>query len=86
MPESKGRGQGGGGGRCSRGKWKLWKGGSRSAIPALFTITEEEEGQRQRDASRRKKKGMAGKDREKLKVLCGVYLHSLVCFAALAHL
>ncbi|XP_068564916.1 ensconsin isoform X8 [Cebidichthys violaceus] len=54
MPDSKGRDKGGGGGGCSRGKWKLRKGGSRSAIPALFTITEEEEGQRRRDACRRK--------------------------------
>ncbi|XP_075940679.1 ensconsin [Anarhichas minor] len=54
MPDSKGRDKGGGGGGCSRGKWKLRKGGSRSAIPALFTITEEEEGQRLRDACRRK--------------------------------
>ncbi|XP_078029886.1 uncharacterized protein map7b isoform X3 [Epinephelus lanceolatus] len=56
MPESKGREQEGGGGGCSRGKWKLRKGGSRSAIPALFTINEEEEGQKRRDARRRKKK------------------------------
>ncbi|GAA6229238.1 ensconsin isoform X5 [Lates japonicus] len=56
MPESKGRGQGGGAGGCSRGKWKLKKGGSRSAIPALFTITEEEEGQKRRNTCRRKKK------------------------------
>ncbi|XP_049446314.1 ensconsin isoform X2 [Epinephelus fuscoguttatus] len=56
MPESRGREQGGGGGGCSRGKWKLRKGGSRSAIPALFTINEEEEGQKRRDARRRKKK------------------------------
>ncbi|XP_077949405.1 ensconsin isoform X17 [Gasterosteus aculeatus] len=56
MPDSKGRdkGGGGGGGGCTRGKWKLRQGGSRSAIPALFTITEEEEGQRRRDACRRK--------------------------------
>ncbi|XP_037305269.2 ensconsin isoform X9 [Pungitius pungitius] len=53
MPDSKGREKGGAGG-CSRGKWKLRQGGSRSAIPALFTITEEEEGQRRRDACRRK--------------------------------
>uniref|UniRef100_UPI0037E919A2 ensconsin n=1 Tax=Semicossyphus pulcher TaxID=241346 RepID=UPI0037E919A2 len=58
MPESKARGRGGGGGGdgCSRGKRKLRKGGSRSAIPALFTITEEEEGQRRKDACRKKKK------------------------------
>ncbi|XP_065820018.1 ensconsin isoform X2 [Labrus bergylta] len=58
MPESKGRGQGGGGGGdgCSRGKRKLRKGGSRSAIPALFTITEEEEGLRRKNVCRRKKK------------------------------
>ncbi|XP_062267127.1 ensconsin isoform X4 [Platichthys flesus] len=56
MPESKRKGQGGGTGGCSQGKWKLRKGGSRSAIPALFTITEEDEGQKRRDACRRKKK------------------------------
>ncbi|KAI3363761.1 hypothetical protein L3Q82_001377 [Scortum barcoo] len=56
MPDSKGRGLGGGGGGCSQGKQKLRRGGSRSAIPALFTITEEEEGQRRRDACRRKKR------------------------------
>ncbi|XP_033999138.1 ensconsin isoform X2 [Trematomus bernacchii] len=50
MPESKIQGGG------SRGKWKLRKGGSRSAIPALFTITEEEEGLRRRDARKRKKR------------------------------
>lgn len=60
MPDSKVQGGGG----CSRGKWKLRKGGSRSAIPALFTITEEEE--ERRDARRRKKRGMEGKDRGKL--------------------
>lgn len=64
MPDSKGRGRGGGG--CSRGKRKLWQGGSRSAIPALFTITEEEEGQRRRNACRRKKRGTEGKDRGRL--------------------
>ncbi|KAM8832028.1 uncharacterized protein map7b isoform 3-T3 [Spinachia spinachia] len=53
MPDSKGRHKGGGGGG-SRGKWKQRQGGSRSAVPALFTITEEEEGQRRRDACRRK--------------------------------
>ncbi|KAG7240576.1 hypothetical protein INR49_026725 [Caranx melampygus] len=56
MPEGKGPGRGGGAGGCSRGKWKLRKGGSRSAIPALFTITEEEEGEKRRGASRRRKK------------------------------
>ncbi|XP_074541771.1 uncharacterized protein map7b isoform X3 [Halichoeres trimaculatus] len=57
MPESKGRRQGGGGGDgCSQGKRKLRKGGSRSAIPALFTITEEEEGQKRKNVCRRKKK------------------------------
>ncbi|XP_035472701.1 ensconsin isoform X8 [Scophthalmus maximus] len=57
MPERKRRGQGGGaGGGSQQSKWKLRKGGSRSAIPALFTITEEDEGQKRRDACRRKKK------------------------------
>ncbi|XP_047429593.1 ensconsin isoform X3 [Mugil cephalus] len=53
MPDSKGRGEGGG---CPRGKWKLRKGGSRSAIPALFTITEEEEGQRRKHGCKKKKR------------------------------
>ncbi|XP_070781777.1 ensconsin isoform X1 [Enoplosus armatus] len=56
MPESKGQEQGGGGCGCTLGKRKLRKIGSRSAIPALFTITEEEEGQRRRNACRRKKR------------------------------
>ncbi|XP_029984282.1 ensconsin isoform X4 [Sphaeramia orbicularis] len=56
MPDSKGRGQEGGGGGCLQAKWRLTRGGSRSAIPALFTITEEEEGQRRRNACRKKKK------------------------------
>ncbi|CAJ1078237.1 ensconsin isoform X1 [Xyrichtys novacula] len=55
MPESKGRGQGGRDG-CSQGRRKLKKGGSRSAIPALFTINEEEEGQKRKDVCRRKKR------------------------------
>ncbi|XP_063758011.1 ensconsin isoform X9 [Eleginops maclovinus] len=56
MPDSKRQGGDGGGGGCSRGKWKLWKGCTRSAIPALFTIAEEEEGLRRRDARKRKKR------------------------------
>ncbi|XP_076729922.1 ensconsin isoform X9 [Maylandia zebra] len=56
MPDSKGRGERGGGGGCLQGKWRLRKRGNRSAIPALFTITEEEEVQRQRDACKRKTK------------------------------
>lgn len=84
MPESKGRGQGGGAGGCSRGKWKLKKGGSRSAIPALFTITEEEEGQKRRNTCRRKKKGMEGKKKEERETESGehnefVYLDTLCC-------
>lgn len=60
MPERKrGKTEGGMGGSL-RGKWRLRKGGSRSAIHALFTITEEEEGRRQRDTSSRKKKGIGG--------------------------
>ncbi|KAM3860932.1 ensconsin [Diretmus argenteus] len=54
MPDCKGRGGDRGG--CPQGKGRIRKGGSRSAIPALFTITEEEEGQRRREACRRKKK------------------------------
>ncbi|KAF7658573.1 hypothetical protein LDENG_00010980 [Lucifuga dentata] len=54
MPDSKR--QGGDGDGSSRGKWRLRKGGSRSAIPALFTITEEEEGQRRKEACRKKKR------------------------------
>nr|XP_012772064.2 ensconsin [Maylandia zebra] len=56
MPDSKGRGERGGGGGCLQGKWRLRKRGNRSAIPALFTITEEEEVQRRRDACKRKTK------------------------------
>ncbi|KAM4633736.1 uncharacterized protein map7b [Polymixia lowei] len=59
MPDRKGgRGRGGGGGEegCARGKGRMRKGGSRSAIPALFTITEEEEGQKRRREARTKKK------------------------------
>ncbi|CAI5683555.1 ensconsin isoform X8 [Oreochromis niloticus] len=56
MPDSKGRGERGGGGGCLQGKWRLRKRSNRSAIPALFTITEEEEVQRRRDACKRKKK------------------------------
>lgn len=62
MPDSKGRGEGGG---CPRGKWRLRKGGSRSAIPALFTITEEEESQRRRDGCKKKKRGMEEKQTDK---------------------
>lgn len=55
MLNSKGCGGSGGGRwqgrRCQR------QCGRRSAIPALFTITEEEEGQRRRDGGKRKKKG-----------------------------
>ncbi|XP_036941799.1 ensconsin isoform X5 [Acanthopagrus latus] len=56
MPDSKGHEQGRSGGGSTRGKRKLKKGGSRSAIPALFTINEEDEGQKRRDAYRKKKK------------------------------
>lgn len=81
MPESKGRAQGGGGGGCPWGTWKLRKGDSRIAIPALFTITEEEEGQRWRDASKRKKKGMDRRDRGILKKESTVNLHILLLCA-----
>ncbi|XP_061563046.1 ensconsin isoform X3 [Cololabis saira] len=56
MQDRRGRREGRGGSRCSRGNWKLRKGGSRTAIPALFTITEEEEGQRRRNACKKKKR------------------------------
>ncbi|XP_061560575.1 ensconsin isoform X1 [Phycodurus eques] len=52
MPWRKGRGLGRGEGSKPRQR----KRGSRSAIPTLFTITEEEEGQRQRDGIRKKTK------------------------------
>nr|XP_061785662.1 ensconsin isoform X2 [Nerophis lumbriciformis] len=52
MPESKQRGPG----RRECSKRSLRKGSSRSAITALFTITEEEEGQRWRDGIRSKTK------------------------------
>nr|XP_057912684.1 ensconsin isoform X8 [Doryrhamphus excisus] len=51
MPVSKRRGPGRG-----EGSQRLGKRGSRSAIPALFTISEEEEGQRRRHGIRRKTK------------------------------
>lgn len=72
MPESKRRGQevGGGAGGCSQDKWKLKKGGSRSAIPALFTITEEDEGRKRKNASRKKKRGMKGKLKKKHTHVC----------------
>ncbi|XP_077409031.1 ensconsin isoform X4 [Vanacampus margaritifer] len=52
MPRSKGRRPGSG----EDSKTGPRKGGSRSAIPALFTITEEEEGNKRRDGTRRKTK------------------------------
>ena len=58
MPDSKSQERGGGIGGCRLSKKSLKKGGSRTAIPALFTITEEEEGQRRGDACRKKKRGM----------------------------
>lgn len=65
MPDSKGRGERGGGGGCLQGKRRLRKRGNRSAIPALFTITEEEEVQRRRDACKRKTKGMDENEKRK---------------------
>ncbi|XP_072297877.1 ensconsin isoform X11 [Eucyclogobius newberryi] len=56
MPESKKRNAKGGPVANVQGKWRLSTGGSRSTIPALFTITEEEEGHRRKDARRRKKR------------------------------
>ncbi|XP_055005528.1 ensconsin isoform X2 [Boleophthalmus pectinirostris] len=57
MPESKKqKARGGGLGANVQGKWSLRKGSSRSAIPALFTITEEEEGHKRKDPSRRRKR------------------------------
>ncbi|XP_014850016.1 PREDICTED: ensconsin isoform X9 [Poecilia mexicana] len=54
MPDRK---PGGGGGSGSpRDKWKLRKRGSRLTIQPLFTITEEEEVQRRREAGRKKKR------------------------------
>nr|XP_054603814.1 ensconsin isoform X7 [Nothobranchius furzeri] len=52
----KGKGQKGGGSRSSSDKCKLRKTDSRSAIQPLFTINEEEEGLKQRKASKTKKK------------------------------
>ncbi|XP_038148609.1 ensconsin isoform X4 [Cyprinodon tularosa] len=54
MPDRKAAGGGGGSG-SSRDKWRLRKRNSRLTIQPLFTITEEEEVQRQRKAGRRKK-------------------------------
>lgn len=64
MPQGKRQERRGSGAACRRGKRSLRRGGSRSATPALFTITEEEEGQRRRGAWRSRKKGNRGKDQE----------------------
>lgn len=61
MPQSNRQERRGSGGGCRRGKRSLRRASSRSATPALFTITEEEEGQRRRGACRSKKKGMMAK-------------------------
>ncbi|XP_028295734.1 ensconsin isoform X3 [Gouania willdenowi] len=54
MPKSKGHKERRGG--CTQEvKLRLRKAGSRTAIPVLFTITEEDEGQRRRDAQRKKR-------------------------------
>ncbi|KAM4529642.1 ensconsin isoform 5-T5 [Fundulus diaphanus] len=47
---------GGGGSGSSRDKWKLRRRGSRLTIQPLFTITEEEEVQRRREAGRKQKR------------------------------
>ncbi|XP_047243939.1 ensconsin isoform X9 [Girardinichthys multiradiatus] len=52
MPDKKAGGGGGSG--TSRDKWKLRKRGSRLTIQPLFTITEEEEVQRRKEAGRKK--------------------------------
>ncbi|KAM4522395.1 ensconsin isoform 3-T3 [Odontesthes bonariensis] len=56
MPDRKGRRGGNDGSGFSQSKWKLRREGSRSANLSLFTITEEEEIKRQRNAFKRKKK------------------------------
>ncbi|KAM4712930.1 ensconsin isoform 3-T3 [Anableps anableps] len=57
MPDRKAEKAGGGRGSGSpRDKWKLRKRGSRLTIQPLFTITEEEEVQRRREAGRKKKR------------------------------
>lgn len=61
MPQSKRQEKRASGSACRRGKRSLRRASSRSATPALFTITEEEEGQRRRAACRSKKKGMMAK-------------------------
>lgn len=67
MPDRKAAGGGGGSG-SSRDKWRLRKRSSRLTIQPLFTITEEEEVQRHRQAGRRKKQGM--KEMRLKAVLC----------------
>ncbi|MEQ2282109.1 hypothetical protein AMECASPLE_037182 [Ameca splendens] len=52
MPDKKAGGGGGSG--TSRDKWKLRRRGSRLTIQPLFTITEEEEVQRRKEAGRKK--------------------------------
>lgn len=61
MPQGKRQERRGSGAARRRGKRSPRRAGSRSATPALFTITEEEEGQRRRGAGRSKKKGMTAK-------------------------
>uniref|UniRef100_A0AAV2KEH9 Uncharacterized protein n=1 Tax=Knipowitschia caucasica TaxID=637954 RepID=A0AAV2KEH9_KNICA len=56
MPESKKVKARGGPAAKDQGKWRLRKAGSRSAVPALFTITEEEEGHRRKKACIRRKR------------------------------
>ncbi|CAG09083.1 unnamed protein product [Tetraodon nigroviridis] len=56
MPQGKRQERRGSGAARRRGKRSPRRAGSRSATPALFTITEEEEGQRRRGAGRSKKK------------------------------
>ncbi|XP_013874365.1 ensconsin isoform X2 [Austrofundulus limnaeus] len=53
MPDSQGQ-KGGSGGGCSRNKWKLRKTSIRPTIQPLFTINEEEEGQKQRNVYKKK--------------------------------
>lgn len=55
MPDSKGKKGGGSGGGCSRDKWKLRKTSIRPTTQPLFTINEEEEGQKQRNAYKKKR-------------------------------
>lgn len=80
MPDSKGQkgGGSGSGGGCSRDKWKLRKSSIRPAIQPLFTINEEEEGQKHRNAYKKKRGKGKKKQREVLMFLSSLMLSTFI--------